>query len=350
MEMEQGITGEPAARAAQRVRYERLDLGKIIAGSFNIYKLHFGALVFFYLLLELPMVALLLRYSYLINWAQTVPWASGELTPPPINDYTGLVLWGIGMLIYSVLIFPYTLIVPARMAGLTFMGKPARMGECIAYVSKNWWMIQGTYALFGAILISLYLLPAMLMMFVMIPGMEYGAMASAGVMLIFVSLATIYLIIRIVPLSAVVAFDRPQGTTYDKAKSRLVHTFRLTRQSFGYVAGVMAVTYILMSVARYVLITPLEWMLMVIGLWMEKGDISFLSLSFWKPPIWITATDVSLRVLGTVVAMPFEYIVASLLYFDLRFRQEGLDIELNLANASDPNTDDEAVAGANTTY
>lgn len=339
-----------AERPAKDVRYERLDLGKIIAGSFNIYKLNFGALMFFYILLELPMIALLLRYSYLINWAQSITWGTGEFTPPPITDYTGMIIWGAGMLVYSVLIFPYMLIVPARMAGLALMGKPVRMGECIAYVSRNWWMIQGTYALFGAILISLYLLPAMLMMLVMIPGMEYGSMVSAGVMLIFVSLAAMYLIIRIVPLPASIAFDRPQGTTYGKAKSRLVHTFRLTRYSFGYVLGVMIVTWILMSLARYVLITPMEWLLMIIGLWAEKGEISFLSLSFWKPPIWITAAGISLRVLGTVVAMPFEYIVAALLYFDLRFKQEGLDIELNLAKAADLSSDDEAVTGANTTF
>lgn len=331
-------------------RYQRLDLGKIIAGSFNIYKQNFGALMFFYILLELPMVALLLRYTYLINWAQSITWGSGEYTPPPIDDYTGLIIWGAGMLVYSVLVFPYMLIVPARMAGLALMGKPARIGECIAFVSRNWWVIQGTYALFGAILISLYLLPAMLMMLVVIPGMEYGSMVSAGIMLIFVSLAAMYLIIRIVPLPAIIAFDRPQGTTYARAKSRLVHTFRLTRYSFGYVLGVMVVTWILMSLARYALITPMEWLLTIIGLWAEKGEISFLSLSFWKPPIWITAAELSLRVLGTVIAMPFEYIVAGLLYFDLRFKQEGLDMELNLAKAADPSTDDEAVANANTTY
>ncbi len=349
MAMEQGFSGETAAQAANDARYERLDLGKIIAGSFNIYKRNFGPLVFFFIILELPVIAALLRYSYLLNWAQAAPWITGEFTPPPINDYTGLALWGAGLLVYSVLIFPYMLIVPARMAGLALMGKPARLWECIVYVHKNWWMIQGTYALFGAIIIALYLLPLMVMMLAAIPGMEYGAIAAAVVMLIFVSLAALYLIIRIVPLSAAIAFDRPQGSFYSKAKSRLVHTFRLTRHSFGYVLGVMIVTWILMSLARYVLVTPLEWLMILLGMWIDKANVSFLSLSFWKPPIWYTAADVTLRVLGTVVAMPFEYIVAALLYFDLRFKQEGLDLELNLAKADNPLVDDEAVVGANTT-
>jgi hypothetical protein len=341
--MEQGFTGETAA---ENGRYRRLDLGKIITGSFNIYKRHFGPLVFFFLLLNIPVLFVFMRYSYLINWAQTYSFgATGTATLPPETDWAMVITLSAGLLAYLVLLFPFFLLVPARLAGMEFMGKRTTVGECASFARRGWWMAQASYAMFGAIVIALYLLPLMVSALIFIPGMELVGTVAAVAVLIFVSLAVTYLVLRVTPLSAAICFDKPTGSFYNQARSRLVHSFRLTRGTFGYVFGVMIVTYLLMAVARYVLVTPLEWLLMLGAMAGEKGGVSFLSLSFWKPPVWYTSAEITIRMLGAVVATPFVYIVASLLYF----KEEGLDMELNLARALDAEADDEAVVGANTT-
>ncbi len=339
-----------AESAAETGRYSPLDLGTLLTGSFGVYKQHFGMLVAFFALLNLPPLLVMLYYAFVVERLQNPQWWTTGMALPPGVGWTELALVGLGFLVYYLLIYPFILIVPARLAGKTLMAREVTLKESIDYTRRHWWDTQSAYALFGGIVIALYLLPLIVSMLALVPGMEMGAITASFVMLLFVSLAFIYLLFRVVPLSGAVAFDRPAGNMYHRARSRLTHTFRLTRGNFWHVFLVMVITWILMSVARYVLVQPLIWILMLLGLWLDQGEVSFWSIGMWQPPLWVLSVQMVLQTLGTVLVVPFEYIVAAMLYFDLRFKSEGLDLTLNLARMSEPEPDPEEVVGENTSF
>ena len=78
--------------------------------------------------------------------------------------------------------------------------------------------------------------------------------------------------------------------------------------------------------------------------------MTFWSLGLWEPPLWVLSGQMVMQTLGNVLVVSFEYIVAALLYFDLRFKLEGLDLTLNLARTSEPEADPVEVIGENTTF
>ena len=335
---------------AETGRYRTLDFGTLLTGSFGVYKKHFGPLIAFFALLNLPPLLVMLYYAFVVERLQNPQWWVTGATLPPGVGWTELALVGFGLMVYYVLIYPFILIVPARLAGKTLMAQEVTIKECIDYTRRHWWDTQSAYALFGGIVIALYLLPLMVSMLMLVPGMEIGGATAAMVMLLLVSLAFVYLLFRVVPLAGAVAFDRPAGNMYNRARSRLVHAFRLSRRNFWYVAGVMLITWILMYLAREVLIQPVIFLLMLFGMWLDHGEVSFWSIGMWQPPLWVLSSQMILSTLGNVLVISFEYLVAALLYFDLRFKSEGLDLALNLARMSEPPPDPEEVVGENTTF
>ena len=340
-------TGEPAAADGG---YEPLDLGKLLTGSLNIYRRHFGPLFVLFLLFQLPPLLILMRYVYVLQWMQQAGWPFTVDLLPPTAEPSALLGWGLALLVYWVLVFPFMFVVPARAAGLALLGRPVRIGECVKFARRRWWETQGSYALFGGLVILLYLLPLAVALLAAVEGLEVGAIVAAFFLLLVVSLITIYLIFRVVPLDGAIAFDRPQGSYTRRVVSRLVHSFRLTRGTFWYVVGVMVVTWLLMAAARYVVVTPLEWLLVVVALWLDVGEFNLLTFGLWQPPLWLLSAQMVLRTLGMVATLPFEYVVIGLLYFDLRFRREGLDIKLNLAKLADADADELSVVETDTTY
>ncbi len=341
----------PSRLSAKSGRYERLDTGKILAGAFNIYKQHFGPLALFFLLIQLPPLLVVMRYVFILQWTQQPGWPLASELVPPTLDYAEMALWGIGLLVYWLIVFPFMFVVPARLAGLVLLEKPVMLKECIEHARRRWWETQGSYALIGGLIIVLYLIPLFVALLAFVEGMEFGALVATFVLLLVVSLAALYLMFRVIPLDGAIAFDRPRGNFYGRVMSRLVHSFRLTRGAFWYAVGVMLVTWILLTVARYVLTAPLEWLLMLGALWMERGELNVFSLGFsWQPPLWLLSAQIVLRTVGSALTLPFEYLGLGLLYFDLRFRHEGLDLELNLAQQSGSEADPLQMVEEHTTY
>lgn len=330
--------------------YMPLDLGKLITGSFNIYREYFGPLLLMVLVLQLPPILLLMRYSYVLHTVQAPDWIPRGAPLPPGVTWEGIAAALVGLALYSLLTFPYLLIVPARIAGMRLMNREITLGEAISFASRHWLVTQATYALWGGLVVLLFLLPLMVMLLALIEGLEYAAIGASVFVLVLAVIASWYLVIRIAPMNGAVAFDGPQGAFFQRAVSNLSHTLRLTRRSFWYVAGVGLTIVVLAEVARYVLVQPIALVLLLLALWQDMGSINLFSLAYWQPPLWYTSTEVVLRMLGYVVTLPFEQIMAALLFFDLRFKHEGLDLKLNLAMLEQDKTAPEKIVAADTTY
>jgi hypothetical protein len=330
--------------------YMPLDLGKLIAGSFNIYREYFGPLLLMVLVLQLPPILLLLRYSYVLHPVMAPDWYSRGAPLPPGVTWEGIIGVLVGMALYSLLTFPYLLIVPARIAGMRLMNREITLGEAIRFASKRWLVTQATYALWGGLIVLLFLLPLMVMMLALVEGLEFAAIGASVFVLILAFFATLYLIIRIAPMNGAVAFDDPQGSFFQRAVSNLTHTFRLTRRSFWYVTGVWFTIVILAEVARYVLVQPIALGLWLLALWQDMGSVNPFTFAYWQPPLWYTSASLVLRMLGYVVTLPFEQIMAALLFFDLRFKLEGLDLKLNLAMLEQDKAAPEEIMAADTAY
>jgi len=227
-------------------------------------------------------------------------------------------------------VFPILIITPARLAGLGYLGIETSFGDCLRYAWRHWWDTQASYALFGMMLIGLFTIPLLLMMLAIIPGLELAALAMSLTVLGLVGIAAIALVIMVAPMNGVIAFDRPKGNLYFRARSNLAHAFRLSRRHFWYLLALLVVAGLLMGLARFMITRPLEIMVSIYGVWQEQGAFNLESV-FFMPPPWVMTVQMVMGTFVGVLILPFEQTVAALAYFDLRGKSEGVDILVNAA-------------------
>ena len=64
-------------------RYRTLDFGMLLTGSFGVYKKHFGPLISFFALLNLPPLLVMLYYAFVVERLRDLQWwMSGAELPP----------------------------------------------------------------------------------------------------------------------------------------------------------------------------------------------------------------------------------------------------------------------------
>jgi hypothetical protein len=102
-----------------------------------------------------------------------------------------------------------------------------------------------------------------------------------------------------------------------KGTKALARSWRLSRRSFWRIFGTFILTSIMAAIVQGILALPAGWAYSVIG------------TSGWA----IYALGASLAV---IVTTPFTTLVAVLLYFDMRIRKEGFDLEIMAREMSSP--------------
>ena len=306
-----------------------LDLGKVIVGAYNVYRRHFAPLALMFILLYLPVMLFSARFGYVIAQMQRA--AQAGRSPMPSEYEMSLMLgWLFALMVWFLLVFPFLLLVPARLAGLNYLGVEASFTDCLRYVRRHWWDTQASYALFGIIVIGLFVIPLLLMMLALIPGMEFVAIGLSMLSLFVVGIGVVALTIMVAPLNGAIAFDRPAGNLYYRARGYLTHTFWLARRHFWHLLGILIVAWMLMMLFRFMVARPLEIIVSLYGVWQEAGSINLESV-FFTPPPWVATVQLVVGTFVGVLVLPFEQAVTGLAYFDLRGREEGLDLLVNAA-------------------
>lgn len=195
-----------------------------------------------------------------------------------------LAAWGVFGLA-TVLVVPFVAGAASRIVAGSYLGEDIDAGEALLAVGRRWWAFVVAWVL-------VHLAEAVGLVLCVLPGVALMAL--------------------FVPVAPIIAVE---GLGPVKAMKRSV---RLVRRRFFPVLGIALLSGLLASAVGQALGFIPQTIALLIGL-------------KWG---WILVAAGS--ILTAIITTPFVAIVATLVYFDARIRQEGLDLEIMAADLGGP--------------
>jgi hypothetical protein len=270
--------GVPPAGRNRPLPLRQMGIGELIDGAFRLYRLEWKVLIGIVALIVIPA-------TFIQVWVQqrVIDQAPTVGSSDVLEQLLAVTL--VFIVVELLVIQPFLVAAVARAAADIYLGEPVSIERTYRYALGR---------IFSILWITIISLVATLAGFILlvIPGI------IAVVRLTFA------------PMALVV--DGERGT------SAISRSWRLTSGHFWRVAGALFVAGIIAAVAATILAIP--------------GELAVQALGPESWPISALATA-----LATVVTTPFSMLVIVLMYFDLRIRKEGFDIEVmarELATAS----------------
>jgi len=313
-------------RSVPQIR--KLDFLTLFTAGFNIYRAKFASLALFYLLLYFPSMI------FVANFASVLFRIQSAGTLPSLEESLTILLWGGLLLIYSLILYPFALLVPARMAGCLYLGKDVGLRECVRFAREHWMLAQLSYGIFGLGIILIFIVPLLSSLLIMVrPLMVLGILLTFATLLIGV-LVAMFLVILMAPMNGVISFeDQRTGKAFQQAVKNARRTLILSLKNFWYLLGILILTWILLGIIRNVTAYSVNFWLEFLPPFLTGKVASVTDFLGYlqNPPQWVQISTLIVGVVVSTITLPFEQIVISLLYFDLRSRAEALDIFANLA-------------------
>ncbi len=264
----------------------KLEFGNIFTAGFNIYKYYFLQLAGLFLLLYLPHMLFLTRF-----WPMYLALTQGAGAVEAFHAEIGyLIISGILLLSYFLLVYPLILLVPVRLAGLAYLGIETTVWDCVKFAWRRWLITQSSYALFGLLIIGLFMLPLLAVYISVIPALLFVGLILSMLFLALAFIGTLVLIIMISPMSGVIAFEQTEGSLYARSLNNVKRAFSLSLPNFWYLLGILILTWLLMSIIRYLISAPVSVSLMIMTiLGSEKSiNISSVMAILSNPPTWVS--------------------------------------------------------------
>ena len=262
--------GPSATRRDRPLPLRQMGIGELIDAAVRLYRLEWKVLMAIVAFIVVPV-------TFLEVWASQI--LIGNISPAiPSSDAFGqfLALALVFIAVQFLIVQPFLVAAVARAAADTYLGEPVTIGGTYRYAlrllpSILWITILTTLAtLFGFILL-------------IIPG--------------------IIVLVRLAFAPAALVVEGHRGS---KALRR---SWRLTKGFFWRTLGTLLLSGVIAAIVSGILSIPGELVVQALG-----------------PDAWPISAIVS--VLATVLVTPFGMLVVVLLYFDLRIRKEGFDIEV----------------------
>jgi hypothetical protein len=251
-----------------------MDYGDILDFSIKLYTRNFWPLLLAFLLPYLPVQLLQIAAQ---SWWATAP---GQLFGPQMATSVGSSLLAV---IGSIIAYPFALAATTQGISEAYLGRRPTLRSCYAGVVKRFW------PLLGAVMLALLLTVGGFLLLV-IPG--------------------IYLYIIYLFVAQAVVLENLVGWDALKRSSQLVSGY------FWKCLLVILIVSIIVQVISWIALAPLT---VVFGLAAARGESPTL------------ASQIPLIIVGAIVGLllgPFQIIARTLLYYDLRIRKEGFDLQV----------------------
>jgi hypothetical protein len=268
-----------------------MDLGEILDNVFRLYRARFPLLAGLAILVSLP--SLLLQYltgsfsqaGFFMGGLGRLASGSGTLTQPPPLELTSSTLIGLGLGYLVVLVLvPFSIGTVLRAATSIALGEPTTFVGALRGVLDRYWALWGYVIAFGAFSIVTILLC------VTIPLWVWIAVPWAGVGL------PILIVEKAGPF-------RCLSRGFDLVRGHWWRTF-----------GILIVIYVLYTAVSYVILL-LVVALSALAVFLPIPDIA-------KGGIFYTGT-----VISSALLLPIVEIGRTLVYLDLRVRNEAFDLQ-----------------------
>lgn len=285
------------------VRFRPMPLPELLDELFRLYRRHFSLIVGISLLVALPgLVWSLVTGIYRLNSASyanlitTSPGAAPTFNSQQLSSLLGAILLGV---LGSLILLPFSLGAVYRAVTDVALGRPATIGSVLRETLARYFPLLGLVGLFILMFIGWIIAEAVGFVLLILPG-------------IAVFCAAVYLAVR---WSLVVAAMMAEDIGPIRGLGR---SWNLVSGSWWRTLGILLIVTILQLIITY-------------GLGILFGLIAAL----------VTTGDVQAavtQIVGTIlnaVVNPITTIAVVLLYFDLRVRKEGLDLD-QLAQQTSP--------------
>ncbi len=261
-----------------------MTLSDILDGAFNLFKAEARAilLVTAAFIIPVQLVAAFLQRDYLGGSGLVSLFSDPTAAESALDSGSTGQAWGtLVALVATVFVLPFVAGAVSRIVSAAYLGERMTAGEALRAVRARWW--------------------AFIVAWVLVHLLEMVGF----VMCIFPGLVVMALFVAVAPAIAV------EGLGPIRAMKR---SFRLVRPRLFPVLGVALLAGILASTVGSVLGGVPQVMALVVGL---KWGWILLALG---------------SVLSGLVSTPLVSIVATLIYYDGRIRQEGLDLQIMAAD------------------
>ncbi|MEM8531715.1 MAG: glycerophosphoryl diester phosphodiesterase membrane domain-containing protein [Chloroflexota bacterium] len=302
----------------------------ILDTAFRIYRAHFLTFVGIVALLQIPFVILQTLFQFTVGWEPAVAVTRFSSTPTfsgsgfPDVPLIDLVIYYVGLIGFSVLqsLVLFTLITGALAHAISriYLGQPISIITAYQFGRRQYLaLIVATFALFLVLIVLYALFIACIAggVFATISiGGETGVWAGVGLLLaiLFVSLA--FLILLAFVYTRMVFITQTVVLESHGPLAAIGRSWRLTARYFWRTFGILA-TMIILAYIVYGIPTAI----IQLGIAFTGG---------FSPESQILGQNIGVLVaqIGYIIALPLQFVTYTLLYYDLRIRKEGFDIEL----------------------
>jgi hypothetical protein len=297
-----------------------LTLGELLDRSFSLYRHHFWLFVG---IMALPSL-LGLTFGVLVALFNPQPPSSGSVAEPNPAEILGAVLWfgaaALGMIVIYFITYAVALGATTVAVSQIYMGQPVSIRAAYAPLRG----LVGRLALL-LLLVSIRLFGIVLLMFAFI-GFAGGLAAAGlpivgGVILLAGGVAMFVLWIWIVlryAVSVPAAVLEDESAT-DAIRRSIVLTKGSLLRVFALVAFTMVITYAVLAIFQ--------------GPFVVAGALAGPDSSTF---FWMNLLGTITGSIGGAFTAPLMIVAFAVLYYDLRVRNEGLDLQLLLAGLDAP--------------
>lgn len=297
-----------------------MGIAELVDGAIKLYRRKWAALMAMVAIIYIPLIFIqfALTQDLVAPFESALdPLATPEQQLGALQTALGplFVIGGAFGLFTILFVQPFLTAAMARAASRLYLGEEVTIGDTYRYAIGRVLSILWISILTALALLLVVVVVAVLTV-VLIAGAGGGAAGDVSGLLLVVLLiggfiAAIYVAIRLAFGSTVLVIEGLRGT---KALGR---SWRLVKGKFWRVLGVFVVAGLVSFIVALVISTPLEAVFSAIG--PEAWPLAALS-----------------EALATVVVVPFSTLITVLLYFDLRIRKEGFDLEVMAQELSTP--------------
>lgn len=308
-----GPPSVPAGAGTRPLPLRPMGVGELLDGAIKLYRRKWATLMAMVAILYVPLTFI----QAFVTQSLVSPFEQAAIDPTFAASeqfdafQTTLITFGavtVGFVLLTFLfVQPFVTAAMARAASRLYLGEDVGIGPtyrfAIGRVHSILWISILTF-----LAVLLVFLPVILLLVAVIGTAAGGGdPGGAAVLLLLVFLlafvAAVFIFVRLVFGSTVLVIEGLKGT---KALGR---SWRLVKGKFWRVLGTLTLAGLVAFVVALVISLPLQAAFEAIG-----------------PEAWPLAALSD--ALATVITTPFTILIAVLLYFDLRIRKEGFDLEV----------------------
>jgi hypothetical protein len=311
--------------AANIPQLRPMSAGDILDRAIRIYRQNFVPLVIIVAIISLPYTAIQVAITLLTN-----PFVSGFAPDPQsvTSDTLNTGMWIVGQLLAFVLALVYSVAVVFQSGALTafvsekFLGRPITVRQAYGRAFRRWlslliatFLLTVIFVVVFGVLCGVWLVPFLGFAAV---GSGLDSSSSAAFSIISLALCCLFvpalgvgtfLVVRWIFFIQAIVLENYNST------GALGRSWKLGKGSF------WRVFFLLVALTVLVLVLNFGFYLLAI----------FVSTLLQSPFLIVVLSSISLQLINIIIT-PLQFAALTVLYYDLRIRKEGFDLEWQMQN------------------